>query len=717
MPLDIYPDAMDISAIIDTDTSNSKPSPSQKLDTKGGYQQSHQSLSYDSRSPAHKRPRSKRPPQPPPLQPPIQPPYNVLRSPGSSQNSVSSPYQQTPSSALVGGNYGFLPPLSTQGLAHTFPISPNSQRENHVASKSMSYQPYGQPSSTSQTPTGTTPINYHHVYPPQDTSHSLSNPPSAQTQSPSTYKDSPQSSQSQMRISSQSASSQQQLSQPGTPLGPPPMISRQAINFSRDSPGSYDNQRNNPVVIYNNQQMRASSPRTDSLAYSSTSPLASAPPQSFSQTQGYHIKHERGRSLSVSPKTLFGDMNIRRPGVESMIHSVDYGLPVSGDNLVMSTNHSLHINGPTYSIQQGPGDGQPEIPPAQEHKAIESPIHSRSLGVKGILNSPNVNEFTVAQKSPRTKKRKFSASDKGSDHASMTLESHILQSILPPSAEPGDEKPSSTQPLLYYPSSQSLTTQDLAPEPPLKNQVIEGISSSPPPSVAKMKSSSPSLGDATEQEIADQQSFHALTSSDDRPIEAPKKRRRNDPLPVYARSARKEMLTNKPHNQSAGSQPALARQEPASIRPSTPSLEQLGSSTANNLKQGTNGHLNPTGESNISTFTKPADAGPLGDWEENILNTRPSEESVKAIMDFLYREVVGRPDVGVGPAGGGSNKGAMMEIEAKIGQLIDKNTNERLRLPILTECVLNRDDPVLRVNFKSSMTEVSTVCILTCMMY
>lgn len=696
---------MDISAIIDTDTSNSKPSPSQKLDTKGGYQQSHPSLSYASQSPAPKRPRSKRPPQPPPLQPPIQTVYNVLRSPSSSQNSVSSPYQQTPSSALSGGNYGFLPPLSTQGLTHSFPISPSSQRENHVASKSISYQPHGQPSTTSQTPTVTTPINYHHVYPRQGSSHSVSNPPSAQTQSPSTYKDSPQSSQSQMRISSQSASSQQHLSQPGTPLGPPPIISRHAISFSRDSPGSYDNQRNNSTGLYNNQQMRASSPRTESLAYSNTSPLASAPPLSFSQAQSYPNKHEHG-SPSVSPKTLFGDMNIRRPGVESMTQSMDYGLPVSGDTFVMSTNHSLHINAPTYSLQRGSCDDQPDILQAQEHKAIESPIRSRSLGVKGILNSPNVNESTVVQESPRTKKRKFSASDKGSDHASVILESHILQSILLPSTEPSDEKPSPNQSLPYSPSFQSLATQDSAPEPPLKNQAITVISSPPPPSVAKMQSSSPSLADATEQENADKQGLPALTSSDDRTIEAPKKRRRNDPLPIYACSARKEMLTKKQHNQSAGSQPALARQEPPSIRPATPPPEQLGSTAAKNFKQGTNGHLNSTGESSISTSTKPADAGPLGDWEENILNTRPSEESVKAIMDFLYREVVGRPDVGVGPAGGGSSKGAMMEIEAKIGQLIDKNTNERLRLPILTECVLNRDDPVLRVNFKSSMTEV-----------
>lgn len=494
------------------------------------------------------------------------------------------------------------------------------------------------------------------------------------------------------------------------------MISRQTLSFSRDSPGVYDHQRNNSMGLYNPQQMRASSPRTDQLGYSSTSPLASAPVQSFSRAQNYHNKHECERSPSVSPKTLFGDMNLRRPGEDSMTHSVDFGLPVSGDTFVMSTNNYSHINGPTNSTQRGSGDDQPENPSAQEHKAMDSPTRSRSLDVKGILNSPNVNEFTVAEESPRTKKRKFSVSDKDSDHASTMLESQGSQSVLPPSTEPGNEKPSSHHSLLYYPSSQSLENQDLAPEPPLKNQDIS-ISASPPSSVAKMYSVSSSPADATEQESADKQSPHAVTSSDEKPIEGPKKRRRIDPPPIYARSARNEMPTTKQHNQSAVSQPTLARQEPVSIRSSTLSPEQLGSSTAKNLMQGTNAHLNPTGESSVSAVTKPADAGPLGDWEENILNTRPSEESVKAIMDFLYREVVGRPDVGVGPAGGGSSKGAMMEIEAKIGQLIDKNTNERLRLPILTECVLNRDNPVLRVNFKSSMTEVPTICPSTFMVY
>jgi hypothetical protein len=48
----------------------------------------------------------------------------------------------------------------------------------------------------------------------------------------------------------------------------------------------------------------------------------------------------------------------------------------------------------------------------------------------------------------------------------------------------------------------------------------------------------------------------------------------------------------------------------------------------------------------------------------------------------------------------------MIEIEAKIGHLIDKTTSQRLKLPVLTETVLDKDDPNWRVQFRSSMTEM-----------
>jgi hypothetical protein len=52
------------------------------------------------------------------------------------------------------------------------------------------------------------------------------------------------------------------------------------------------------------------------------------------------------------------------------------------------------------------------------------------------------------------------------------------------------------------------------------------------------------------------------------------------------------------------------------------------------------------------------------------------------------------------------NQDATFEIEAKIGHLIDKDMNERLKLPVETECIVNRNNPSFRVNFESSMTQV-----------
>ena len=89
--------------------------------------------------------------------------------------------------------------------------------------------------------------------------------------------------------------------------------------------------------------------------------------------------------------------------------------------------------------------------------------------------------------------------------------------------------------------------------------------------------------------------------------------------------------------------------------------------------------------------------GPSGVWEPSILNLTPSEDLTRVLCDFIYNEVVLRDDVG---------EGAVLEIEAKIGQLVDKNTNDRIRLPVMTESVVCKNDPNLRIAFESSMTEV-----------
>lgn len=91
-------------------------------------------------------------------------------------------------------------------------------------------------------------------------------------------------------------------------------------------------------------------------------------------------------------------------------------------------------------------------------------------------------------------------------------------------------------------------------------------------------------------------------------------------------------------------------------------------------------------------------AGLLGPWEPSITGIRPYEEITKAVADWLFLNVVSRPD-----AGELASRGVEVEIEAKLGQLIHKDTNERFELPVVTECILSEK---ARVSFVSSMTEV-----------
>jgi hypothetical protein len=80
----------------------------------------------------------------------------------------------------------------------------------------------------------------------------------------------------------------------------------------------------------------------------------------------------------------------------------------------------------------------------------------------------------------------------------------------------------------------------------------------------------------------------------------------------------------------------------------------------------------------------------------------PYEEISKHVADFLYHNVVMQNDPAL--VNGGPD-GPIIEIEAKIGHLIDKSTNDRLRLPVLSETVFNNDDPSWRIQFRSNMND------------
>ncbi|KAL1625089.1 hypothetical protein SLS56_007516 [Neofusicoccum ribis] len=95
--------------------------------------------------------------------------------------------------------------------------------------------------------------------------------------------------------------------------------------------------------------------------------------------------------------------------------------------------------------------------------------------------------------------------------------------------------------------------------------------------------------------------------------------------------------------------------------------------------------------------------GPIGlGLEPSLTNVEPYDEIVRKVCDFLWNTVVDREDLH-GGVPEGAHPGIKLEIEGKLGTLVDRNTNERLNLPITTQAVSAL--PTNKLAFESFMNE------------
>ncbi|KAG7005631.1 hypothetical protein G7Y79_00018g044380 [Physcia stellaris] len=180
-----------------------------------------------------------------------------------------------------------------------------------------------------------------------------------------------------------------------------------------------------------------------------------------------------------------------------------------------------------------------------------------------------------------------------------------------------------------------------------------------------------------------------------------RKRRREEPIPVYAQSSRSGPSNN----------PFLLGKRPVKATPPVKREQSMGNdplrqTPAQASRPDMNGHTIPNNDVQIPTAHPPVPRGGLlGPWEPSILNHIPYEEVTKFVSDFLFNEVVLRHDVGVASNKGVHSQAAVLEIEAKIGQLKDTAYGTRLHLPVMSECVFCVTDPKYKTKFESSMTE------------
>ncbi|PWW78547.1 mRNA triphosphatase CET1 [Tuber magnatum] len=172
------------------------------------------------------------------------------------------------------------------------------------------------------------------------------------------------------------------------------------------------------------------------------------------------------------------------------------------------------------------------------------------------------------------------------------------------------------------------------------------------------------------------------------PSGPPKKRVRRDEAPIWARKASRSsssspVLANRRQPSSANQHQPLQQQQPPPLPPPPPQQ-----------------HQKPPPASGFTPRFVPC----FGPWEPSICNTEPHEELTREVANFLFNHVACQNDPALTPSGG-DGPVVMIEIEAKIGHLIDKERGERLKLPVITETVLNVNEPGWKIQFKSSMTE------------
>ena len=538
-------------------------------------------------------------------------------------------------------------------------------------------------------------------------SHSASTPTSAQYASQAFFRESTQVYTAHSGPTNNPLSAQHVSPQSVTPLGPPSLRPRPNTDLHNPSAGHSSHSRSLSGELRSHQ-------RTNDLPHSVfRSPSNDNPPFSRISSHESSIRRDREPSLSVSPKTKLANYTPQEQATEGRLPS---GSP----------------NGYRFSADSKSSNDFIEYDRRGQHVTPSTARRSTSMGIDSMLNAaPSVHTEDGRMNRVNTDNSHFNMSDVTSIDAKTsfthspqtpTAISRSSQASLNASQQPELAQNFITRSHSHSLSQQALNTpptdhhrSKVAPRNPstinmassaavnnratqpsdtqapfnIKLERSPELVSAPAPSSqpAKKKPRLGSPNDTPSTKSMDEEAKAVATTKDDVQLKKPKKPPRM-PTPIFAQSVRK--LTN-----TVGGGHTQDMNKP-----------QRNQTPPNHLP--VNGQVS----ANLPSLPQQSGHGALGPWEPTILNQIPADGLTKVVSDFLFLQVMQNQDVGVTPAGGGAGKGAVLEIEAKIGRLIDKNTMDRLRIPVMTETIFDRNDPNYRTNFESSMTEVCRLLAL-----
>lgn len=653
---------------------------------------------YDQRAQAEGDHRSARPPYPAP----IHTSSYIGTMTGNDSTNASQLQNAFPATRRKDPSRPSRSELFCQKLSHNSvaKVEPSAVPSGSSASSAQSHPSFNQSTPVTATSPGSASAQSSFQRP--TSSHSIQTPTSAQYQSYFNQR-SPNSSDPHPRNSSH-AQYPHHMSQPHTPLGPP--SSRPNNSFKRESPTtlSYDRTLSSGSNGY--QQ----SPGTFSpMNLPPTFARESLPPEVSNHND---LRSSREKSMSVSPKTRIEN------------------LPSSSSAIIDSPPDQVHSE-QRNPLKRKAVDGPLRSPSASEVHPRPKVQRSASMNIDVLLNEapPNDRYIIQSQESLQSPRRSVSTtkdSPSSNDRRFSTIDERELSVMQHPPSRP----PPTSYMADVAPASSSAEVG--RSEMQLKPMSMEGSMSASPSQQVKAESARDDSRSAASKPIAEPIKSPSHSTPEAQPVS--KKPRIEDhvnyrgnkpgdvkressadqenakmfslpqkkkpprlPTPIWARSVLKHKVPV--NGQSLPSNPAPPRE-------TNGHSTIIGSPGPISLKSELS---NPS--QSISTHVPVAqpvhpNKGPLGQWEPSILNHIPSEDLVKVVSDFLFEQVVLKDDIGVGAAGGTASQGAVLEVEAKIGRLIDRNTNDRLRLPVMSECVVSHSDPNLRIQFESSMTEV-----------
>ena len=703
---------MDIRSIIDSE--DTPATRKQSIHTPANQGFGVGSAGYPStQAPAYDNRREGRPPQPSPLQTSA---YNDSYFPTASpHDNAGSPHQRPPSFGLNSGQYP-APHVAYPSPHYSQQIAQYQQRDGNPTPGPQSGRSFGHSTPLSQTPTASTPgsASVYSNFPRPTSSHSVPTPSSTHNSS-SFPRESPQPSLPQSRTSYQFQSSQQYSGQPGTPLGPPTTHRRPSFNLHRESSGEHRHRRSLSGG-YQGQPESVGPP----VAMSGPS-SAYREHQSGGQTNaGFR---ERDKSLSVSPKTRIPSLPSidRFNSLEGSLETdprqitpakIKAEVEASGSGnfhepkLIRTPSRSVGLSG---LLNAEPPRESPEkmYQPSQ----IKNPPNNRDESEISIVGHKVLSQPSQPQSSPSSDQTFPQPQVTSAHHPPATQQSHA-------SAVANHRSPDSNGHFPQQPETASsfkmaaLKTSNSLIESPLpagkktsrepkrtKRPIQEASSEVEPLPIQPVKKKprteeTPSIAS----QISDQRKQSVVRQKKPK---VPRITRWED-LPIFAESIRGPQRTMELFQRNlSGTNRGLRTAPPTTA--SRPLNHTNGTSKPPAQAPPQSSPLNGVSAPDLSL----PDDGPLGSWEHTVTNTIPADEVTRIVADFLFPHVVLNNEVGVAPAGGGRGLGAVLEVEAKIGRLIDKNTNDRLHLPIMNECVISHTDPNLRIAFESSMTEVS----------